>query len=381
MKDKQNEDIIKKVKLKVAISNFCEEEKVDMKKTSKNVIKIATVASMLLVCITSAVFAKDIANFIKKVFGPNTSDGVDTAVENGYILNEKTQVEKANGIEVSVDSIIMDDFNFAINFNMKLDEKYNIDEFEHNADFVDLKVIDEENNIVFSTNYKETNDTQMQDENWEPEYLGAYGVISQKLDEQNLKLTLSATGNPKLFPKSKYLQIDFSKIRVGEWEKETRTAKIYEGKWNFEIDIPEEFYKRETYTYKAKSCNDKNIDINEIEAIVSKTGCRIYIPLIKETSKIDYKLIHDSQKSPFDRAPLQKEYVETSNGKIFETAARSDGDGCSELNEKNEIKYYNTFNLTTYDATDTVTLNITTNKKENIIIELEKMLKNYNKAS
>ncbi len=365
MKNKQNKEIMQKVKLKIAISNFYKEEKIDMKKNKKNVIKIVTVASMLFVCITGVAFAKDIGNLIKKVFGPNTSNGVDTAVENGYISNVKTQVEEANGIEISVDSIIMDDFNFAINFKMSLNEKYNVDEFEHKTDFVDLNVVDEENNIVFTTSHKSTDDTI--------EYLGSYGIISKKIGEKDLQISLSATGNPKLFPKSKHLKINFSKIRIGQWKEDEILEKIYEGKWNFEIDVPKEFYTRETYTYKAKSCNDQNIDINDIKAIVSRTGCRVYIPLIRETNKIDYKLIHDSQENAFDRAPLQKEYVETTNGKKFEPAARSDGDGCSELNDKNEINYYNTFNLTTYDATDKITLNITTNKQEKIIIELEKM--------
>lgn len=367
MKNKQNEEIMQKIKLKVAISNFCEEEKVDMKKTSKNIFKIATVASMLFVCITGVVFAKDIGEFIKKVFGPNTSDGVDIAVENGYVSNVKTQVEKANGIEINVDSIIMDDFNFAINFNVTLDEKYNIDDFE-STDLADLRVVDEQENVVFSSK------SNVSDENIGPEYKGAYSFLSKKTGERDFKLTLSATGNQELFPKSKQLKIDFTKVMNWKWDGDTRIEQFYEGNWNFKIDVPEEFYKRETYTYKAKSCNDKNIDINDIEAIVSKTGCRIYIPLIKETEKIDYKLIHDSNpKSIYDKIPLQKEYVETTDGKKFEPSARSDGDGGSSLNDKNEINYYNTFNLTTYDATDVITLNISTNKGEKIIIELEKM--------
>ena len=197
MKNKQNKEIMQKVKLKIAISNFYKEEKIDMKKNKKNVIKIVTVASMLFVCITGVAFAKDIGNLIKKVFGPNTSNGVDTAVENGYISNVKTQVEEANGIEISVDSIIMDDFNFAINFKMSLNEKYNVDEFEHKTDFVDLNVVDEENNIVFTTSHKSTDDTI--------EYLGSYGIISKKIGEKDLQISLSATGNPKLFPKSKHL--------------------------------------------------------------------------------------------------------------------------------------------------------------------------------
>lgn len=71
---------------------------------------------------------------------------------------------------------------------------------------------------------------------------------------------------------------------------------------------------------------------------------------------------------------LQKEYVETSDGKKFETAQRSDGDGGYGVpkGENKIIEYHQTFNLTKYDATDELKVHIFTNKGDEIIIELEK---------
>ena len=73
---------------------------------------------------------------------------------------------------------------------------------------------------------------------------------------------------------------------------------------------------------------------------------------------------------------LQNEYVENEEGKRFEPARRSDGDGGFSLpaGESNKIiNYSQTFNLTKFDATDTLKVHIFTNKGEEIIIELEKV--------
>lgn len=72
------------------------------------------------------------------------------------------------------------------------------------------------------------------------------------------------------------------------------------------------------------------------------------------------------------RSPLQKEYIETLDGKRFEPAGRSDGDGLTSLSSENVINYYNTFNLTTYEATDKIIAHIFTNKGEEIVINLER---------
>lgn len=86
-------------------------------------------------------------------------------------------------------------------------------------------------------------------------------------------------------------------------------------------------------------------------------------------------MIHDNTSNVSDRSPLQREYIETLEGKKFEPSARSDGDGLTSLLPENVIDYYQTFNLTTYDATDKITVHMFTNKGEEIVIELEKQKK------
>ena len=308
------------------------------------------------VLVTGVVFANDIKVAIQSLFGGNASDGVDTAVNYGYLADVKTEVQNAAGINISVDSFIMDDYNFAMNFNVTLDEKYNIEEFEGLQLLDDLKIVDETGKTVFITHPYDK----------ELAYKGSYSFLTKKIGENNLIFSLVATGNPEAFPKSKHLTVEFTKLSTKQ--------STYQGNWIFEVDVPEEFYTRETVIYKVKSCSEEGIDINSIQATLSNTALKISIPEIK-TDKVDYDLLHTSPtKSIYDRIALQKEYVETTDGKRFETAQRSDGDGGYTLpaGENKIINYYQTFNLTKYDATDEITVHIFTNKGEEITIKLEK---------
>ena len=144
--NKELENLIKdKVKLKISISNFQKEDIVNMKKGSKNVMKSAAVACLLVVSVTGVAFAGSISDFVKNLFGFNVSDGVDTAVKNGYVANVNTEYQNADGIEISIDSMTMDDFNFAMNFNVKLNEKYNLMKINENRG-----KLYEENFIIFN---------------------------------------------------------------------------------------------------------------------------------------------------------------------------------------------------------------------------------------
>lgn len=365
--NKENGKILRDVERKIAISEFCEEEAKNMKNRRKSIFKVAIVACCVMVFITGGVFAKDIENFIKNLFGANTSDGVDTAINNGYMTEVKTETQSAEGIEISVDSLVMDDFNFAMNFHVTLDEKYDRTEFR-SMELADLRIVDEQGNIVFSTNTDLENSGTPE---WEPEYWGAYSFLAEETGEREFKLSLSATGNPELFPKSKQLSLTFTKVKTWRMNEEENVEidKFYEGDWNFQVDVPEEFYKRETIVYKVKNCNDDKTQLTE--ATLSNTAFRI--ALITTTDKVDYELLHShNSKSIYDTIALQKEYVETSDGKKFETAQRSDGDGGYSLSPENVIDYYQTFNLTKYDATDEIMVHIFTNKGKEIIIELER---------
>jgi len=363
--------IMDKARMKIAISKFEEEEKIEMRKTNRSILKIASVACLVVALITGGVFAKDIENIFRRLF-EGASDGVIIAADNGYVAEVKGEAQTAQGVEISVDSYMIDDYNFIMNFKFKIKEESNIKDFV-GIDIRDLKVLDENETYVFNTHEAilGNNDIKLEDS-----YLGGYSFGFDKINDNEYMCKLIATGTSKAFPKSKHLSISFTELQTckliypnGIEEKE---RKIYEGNWNFEIDVPEEFYSREELIYRAISCSEKSIDLDSITATLSNTAFRINIPVIK-TDKIDYDLLHKGQ-SIYDKIAIQKEYVETTDGKKFETAGRSDGDGGYSLppEEKTITNYQQTFNLTTFDATDKVKVHIFTNKDEEIVIEFEK---------
>ena len=124
MKNNDTEKIYNDVKRKISISNFVEEENEIMVKNKHSIFKSIAVACCMLLSITGVVFAKDIGNFINNLFGYNASDGVQTAVENGYVKEVEPAYIESDGIEFSVDSFLIDDYNLDINFKMKLSDKY-----------------------------------------------------------------------------------------------------------------------------------------------------------------------------------------------------------------------------------------------------------------
>ena len=312
----------------------------------KRILEIASVCTCCMLLVGVA-FSKDISAFVQNIFGANSSDGVGMAVGNGYVESVKTDYQSADGIEVKIDTFMMDDFNFMMNFKLRVDDKYNIDDFK-SVEFEDLRIVDEMENTVFVTHpYDE-----------KLEYKGSYSFLANKDNERELTISLSATGNPEAFPKSKKLKINFSKILTKKLVYingiENKETKGFSGNWKFDVDVPEEFYNRESFVYNVKSCNDESTIVTK--AIVSNTAMKIELTTSRD-----------------NEMALQKEYVEISSGEKFETAQRSDGDGGYSMPDGKDIIYYwQTFNLTTFDVTDEISVHIFTNGGKEIVINLER---------
>ena len=223
---------------------------------------------------------------------------------------------------------------------------------------MDLKVVNENNEKVFATRELESEEmTSLYETEKEAKanydsYTGGYSQASEKIDEHDLKFYLTATGNEKEFPESKTLKVTFNKIRNKYWENGEEKSIIYNGEWSYEIDVPTKMSKSNIIDYKLVSISDKNYKFKS--AKVSNTAFRIYLDNCK------------------DIAWSEKEYVETSDGTKYYPAHRSDGDGEISVKEDGTVTYYNTFNLTNYDATDTLKVHLFKTTGEEVVIELEK---------
>ena len=104
--------------------------------------------------------------------------------------------------------------------------------------------------------------------------------------------------------------------------------------------------------YKLKSISDENYKFEK--AYCSNTAFKIYL---NNCSGISWN---------------EKDCVENSKGEKFYPAQRSDGDGEISTNVDGTVKFHNTYNLTNYDATDTLKVHIYKANGEEIIVELER---------
>lgn len=349
-----NDNILKKVKTKIAISNMQEEDRV-MKKSKSNIARKIGIAACIAMSVTGVAFAT--TKIIKK-FGENSSDGVQIAVDNEYYKEINTEYKESDGISVSIESFLIDDNNFNMNFKIKTNNE-NIKLNEGSIDIYDLKVVNEKNETVFVTRELETKEKQEMYKTEEEArknydgYEGAYSANHTQINDNEIIYHLTATGNNEEFPVSKKLKVKFSKIRKKYWENEEEKNMMYIGNWNYEIDVPSDMAKTNTKQYKLVSISDKNYKLES--AKVSNTAFKIYLSNCKGIAWND------------------KECVETSDEKKFYPAHRSDGDGLISFNEAGEVTYYNTFNLTNYDATDKLKVHLFKENGEEVIVELEQI--------
>lgn len=343
--------VLNKVKMKIAISNVKEED-IAMNKSKLNIGKGIGIAACILLSTTGVVFAT--SQIINK-FGMNSSNGVQTAINNGYYSDVNTEYKEANGISSSIESFIIDDSNFAMNINIKFDDNYKLEEMLSNdgkIDIVDLKVVNEKNEKVFETKGTSLYKSEQESRQSYDGYKGAYSVNTEKISDNEVKFNLIATGNPVNFPVSQKLNVTFNKIRNSYWENGEEKYIIYNGEWNYEIDVPSKMAKSNIVNYKLVSISDENYKFEG--ARVSNTAFKIYL------SHCDGIAWNDN------------ECVETSDGTKYYPARRSDGDGEISVREDGIVRYYQTFDLTNYDATDTLKVHTFKENGEEVVIELVK---------
>ena len=337
---------------------------------SKGIIpkNLVIVFAILLIAISSFVIAKEII----KHFFLDSSDGVENALNNGYIESyEMKENNYSNGISIEVESVLMDDYNLAIVFCLKFD---NI-EYVKNADycnFDNLLIMDENNNLIvtkFEGKIKDSKLLNFFDIN--NNYLGISNGnesvhIKSKDDDE---IVLTYVTNSSEFPKSHKLKIITDEISL-HYSEDNFGEKIdtINGDWNIEVDLPEEFYNRRTEVYTLESSNDKNLEL--LEANLSQTGIRIEF---KTKWGQQYYNEDDSDEIIYEKlekirneyltfeyivengiTPLYNYYIVNSFGEKFYPANSSDGDGGMSVGSNAELNYFQIFNMTPSDATDKI---------------------------
>ena len=337
---------------------------------SKGIIpkNLVIVFAILLIAISSFVIAKEIF----KHFFLDSSNGVEEALNDGYVENYELQNNSySNGISVDVESVLMDDYNLAIVFCLKFD---NI-EYVKNAyycNFDNLLIMDENNNLIVTKFEGKIKDSKLLNffdinNNYPGISNGNESVHIKSKDDDEIVLTYVT--NSSEFPKSHKLKIITDEISL-HYSEDNLGEKIdtINGDWNIEVDLPEEFYNRRTEVYTLESSNDKNLEL--LGANLSQTGIRIEFKtkwgqqyynkddsdeiIYEKLEKIGNEYLTFEYIVENGITPLYNYYIVNSFGEKFYPANSSDGDGGMSVGSNAELNYFQIFNMTPSDATDKI---------------------------
>lgn len=181
------------------------------------------------------------------------NDGIKEAINNKYFqeLNQEYIID--NNLGIKVDSLIMDDFNLYLLFNIK----YNTD--IENIEYIkmkDITIIDENQNLIYDGNEELINSNTIST---------GLSLRYKKISNDNFNEALNLKSNQ--FPRSQKLYISIKSIEVYIQSKgyiSSKKTKI-EGDWNLQIDIDEKMINRELIKFEIK-------DNNQFEVITALAG-------------------------------------------------------------------------------------------------------------
>ena len=416
MNENEYKKIIEKTRAKIAISNFKKKEIESMAKNNINIFSKCIAACFIILSLTGVAFADSISNKIYENFF-DTGKGTETAINNGYIEEIEMQNEVSSTIleneetgkviedtntSIKVDELIMDDFSLSLILEVTLSDKIqeiipakNIWEMN----FPDLIIYDEDYNILLSgigASYDDFCKTHNLDYDYilDPDGKNMGSGINQYIQsrsENSVKIINNIyTGGTRIYPKSKELYFDISEIRISDKEETlVGDEEIYlKGDWDFKVDVPEKMYNRSSINYVQVSTT--NLKFNVTAATLLDTGMNIRLdmkdqkqPKRELSPEIEFynSLPEDDELKNIDilnyfsnKEWQSKEYQEfmenhvrvfdfekyliTEDGKRFELTVGPRENGGSSIDEENVLHFEGMFDLTKYDASNTVIMHV-----------------------
>ena len=253
MNNDLNNKILDKVKTRIAISNFEEEERVSM---PKNKI-LRTAASLILALgITCGVAyaGYQLTNYFK-IKGIDDT-GIQTALENNYIQNIEMDYIEKEQVKFKVDYLMMDDVNFDLVFNFIT--KDSVDNYEGIA-VSNLKITDENNNQIYISSEDQdiwTKNIALSSEWW------------TTIEKQNHTLRQVIHLSSNNFPKSNKIYVSFDSITLYNVNKGDPITITYEDDYKLEFDVSGQLANRKSIEYIT---DNKNIE----SAILTNSGFAI----------------------------------------------------------------------------------------------------------
>lgn len=235
------------------IHNTLQKEK--KQRNSFNIMKkVAMIIISFGIISTSFVFADDIINFITSLF-TNSTEAIDSAIENGYIQNINMDFVYYNDIGVKVDALVLDDTNLDISFTYNYQGKEQINSLE----LYEYTIKDENNNILY-----ELSDDK-KDELIVPLYISRYNETV--LIEDNIYKD-SVIYTSREFSNIEKLKFEIKKFKTFYNEK----SDIISGTWNIEVNLNEIFREKKNEFYLVsynKYINNSKIELTETSLKIS----------------------------------------------------------------------------------------------------------------
>lgn len=366
------------------------------KLTTKGFYKNNKLSKLLIIVLCVGIllsgftFAEEIGliihNLTKNIFG-TYNDGITTAIENDYKADIDMDYILSNGIKVKIDSLMLDDYNLSIVYNILVENNEYLKRLDVVKIYFNNVLIMDENNVILHADYKDRNEYLdfCERNNLEPGQFCSgcsTGGFSRNIlgSNDNSNFIVSDLISSEKFPNSKVLRIKFDTIYflnskcssfdlVYGFENTPKSqCRTVTGYWEFEVNLDELYKKRNTIEYDVVDINDKDTTVTEAKLSMSN----MRLELITNTKKIDFEKIQNRDlktMNVFDMLAFNELYVENSNGEKFYEIG-SEGTGY-EMIESGKIRYHAIFNYTYFDRTEDITIHLRTNKKEEIVIKLK----------
>lgn len=355
-----------------------------------NLYKVAIIVICLL-CTSGIAYAT--YNYVKNNF--NRRKGIETAINNGYIMNVDGEPVTSNDVSLKINQILLDDYNLDISFglefkNMEIPDNVQAIEFEN------ILIADENNNILYHLGSRDIFDKFVRSNNLNVEYRkysdnyinSNSSNKSNCTNSNNYNLVYNISVNNKTFPKSNSLHIYIENV-VLRMENDN---SVINTNWNLTSSLSSSFQNRDTVNYTYVS-NEDNNDIVSVTATTYMTGTDIKLEMKVSTDKVDSKKLKEliekaknesneiteyyhgfymsnTEKDLYDENnriynSFSNMYIKNSSGEKFYITNHINIDSNIYRSLEQDYLLYNcTIDMTIYNCTNEITLYFTYNNKE-----------------
>ena len=359
-----------------------------------NLYKVAIIVICLL-CTSGIAYAT--YNYVKNNF--NRRKGIETAINNGYIMNVDGEPVTSNDISLKIDQILLDDYNLDISFdlefkNMEIPDNVQLIKFEN------ILITDENNNIIYHSgnknifdNFVKSNDLDLKYNDYNEKYINS-GLSVNIISKDNSSFVLACNLSPfnATFPKSTKYNIYIENIVFSI----NNTDKVINANWNLESSLTSDFQNRISVKYTCQNLSDYNNIVN-VDVVTYTTGTNLKIQMKLPSTLADSKklkeLIDKAKNEQSSNSSQIMDYydgdyvtkteknlyildehiynlfnnifIKTSLDEKFYTTNNITTNKTFHISPNNtSIIYSNTFDMTSYDYTDIIYLHFTYNSHE-----------------